>query len=235
MSKRLAFDIETANPAPGESVDASYDLGVTCAALCINGDDSDVWYGELSKPMTPAEVQDFCTELASYHSAGYRMVGINSTSFDWRVLAESAQDKLTYRCCQELALDSFDPPLQLFCERGFIKGMDAIAKGFMLDAQKGELGGLEAIEAWKDGRADQVLEYAKQDALVTYQIAVACAEQHGIAWEKDGRVIKHSWKRGRLLTVREMLRLPLPDVTWMKERGMKPWSRDRFTGWLSND
>lgn len=229
----LAFDIETNSPAPGDYTE-SYDLGVTCAAIAAAEIGTDVWYGEIGKPMTPSEVQDFCQELCAYAADGYTVVGINSTGFDFRVLAESAQDEPTYCNMQDLALASLDPPLQLFCERGFIKGMDAIAKGFRLDVQKGTLGGLEAIEAWKDGRADQVLEYVEQDARVTLAIAEACIKRRGLFWEKDGRILSHGWKVGRLLTVSEMLDLPLPDVAWMKKRGMVPWKRERFAGWLND-
>jgi hypothetical protein len=36
-----------------------------------------------------------------------------------------------------------------------------------------------------------------------------------------------TFKEGRMLTVRECLELPLPDVSWMDE----PWPREKFYGW----
>lgn len=232
-NRYMAFDIETSAAAPNDP-GASYDLGITCAALYARETGEDIWYGEYGKPMTPSEVSDFAQALCDYAADGYIMAGINLTGFDCRVVAESAQDEPTYRNMQDLALASVDPAFQLFCARGFMKGMDAIAKGLQLTAQKGELGGLEAIAAWSDGRHLEVLEYVEQDALVTLEIIEACEKRRGVSWEKDGRILSHNFSQG-LLTVRECLALPLPDTTWMKKRGMEPWSRDKFAGWLNDE
>ncbi len=234
--KLLAFDIETAQKAPNDSTD-SYAIGITCAATITEEDDPRLWHGaeqadgRLAARMTAQECRDLAQYLVEMNAEGYTVASINGLGFDLRVLAEEAQDLVTFDNLRDLALDHIDPPFQLLCQRGFMMGMAALAAGAGVTGKLDGMDGLAAIEAWKDTRQDQdlVLEYVAQDARATLQICQEIDRTGFIRWRNRHGQMKSHFAR-RLLTVRQALAQPLPDTSWMSD----PWPRSRFAGWLED-
>jgi hypothetical protein len=179
--------------------------------------------------MEGSDVRALAIDLMSYACAGFKVVGINSAGFDLRVMAEECRDTDIYRNLRGLALDHYDPCFQMFCQRGFPVGLNALAKGFGLGSKTEGMDGSKAASDWLGTREDQerVLAYCEQDARLTLDVALNIESASQIRWiSKKG---KDNWEPvERLLTVRECLQLPLPDTSWMDN----PWSREKFAGWL---
>ena len=237
MDKILAFDIETAHPAPDDP-GASFRVGITCAATATSDGDARVWHGgeqrdgRLAGRMTAGECSGLAAELCAMNDAGYTVVGVNSLGFDLRVLAAESQDLATQVNLQELALDHVDICFQMLCERGFMVGLAALAAGAGISGKLSGMDGLKAVAAWQGTRGDQdrVLRYVAQDARATLIVCETIAKRCEIRWRNSKGQVK-SHRIERLLTVREALALPEPDTSWMDE----PWPRSRFAGWVTND
>ncbi|MCP4540622.1 MAG: hypothetical protein GY832_26085 [Chloroflexi bacterium] len=238
-NKWLAFDIETAQPAPEDGTD--YALGVTCAATMRTGDDKPLLWGNTPRisgryadKLTPRQVCELANYLIRHANDGYRVAGINSLGFDLRVLAVESQDLITFDNLRDLALSHYDPAFQMLAERGFMIGMKALGVGLRLQEQKmAEMDGQKAVEMWAGSREDQdrVLEYVAQDARTTLAIMEAIEERGLIVWQtRRGAISSHRLMRG-LLPVSDCLALSLPDTDWMRRRGSEPWPRERFSGW----
>jgi hypothetical protein len=90
------------------------------------------------------------------------------------------------------------------------------------------MSGAEAPRLWAQGRFQQVLEYVAQDVRTTLEIARTGEQRRRLEWitrrgTKSSMPLANGW-----LSVREALRLPEPDTSWMKA----PLPRRDFTGWL---
>jgi hypothetical protein len=234
VMKFLAFDIETANPAPEDRESGDFKIGITCAATHCE-DATVVWCPELEfgmkrypDRMTPTEVQRLAEYLVGMKDEGYTIASVNGSGFDLRVIAEEARDQLVWENMQDLTLEHFDPAFQMVCARGFPVGLEAMARGFLLEGKTEGMHGKKAVEMWmSEDIADQakVLEYVKQDAVTTWEICNKIAATNSIKWVS--RKGKHLMEAGRPLLVEQALRLKVPDTSWMD----RPWKRSDFIGW----
>lgn len=236
--KWLAYDVETANPAPSDR-NESFALGITCIAECsypgasvkVWTPEFDVRKGRYDLVFTPEQVRAFCEHLVHMNSLGYTIVTINGLSFDFRVLAEEAGDLVTYDNMRELSLNHFDPTFQMLCERGFPVGMQAMSDGFALPGKMGGMDGLKAVRMWIEGtrvEQERVLRYVEQDAVATYDIAKKIAETEQIRWiTRKGSLSKHSLVPG---LVHECLRESVPDTSWWT--GDDKPTREEFAKWV---
>lgn len=250
----VAFDIEIRNELPeGDDWKKARPLGITCAATITSDGEEKVWHGGMCtewatwEMLPPQMSPEECHELASYledmQSSGYPIVTWNGLGFDFDILAEEVQDQDVAAMLKEVALDHIDVAFAMFCERGFMCGLDAAAKGLGLPGKTAGMKGSLAPAMWAAGPEEQgfVLGYVLQDVRTTAQVYTSILEQNELIWiTKAGTPAKRPWlptfhsdgcpSRGdkRLLTVREALSMPLPDVSWMKD----PWPRSKFCGWL---
>lgn len=232
----IAFDIEIARQVTGDDWSSFRPLGITCAAVCGEDLKPIVFHGgkgvrDYAPCMTPYNAR----KLVEYLS-NKQIVTLNGLGFDFDILAEETQDPAYAKICKKLALDSIDIGFQIFCERGFMLGLDTMAKGLGLPGKTEGMDGAKAPALWAQGRFGQekVIEYVGQDVITTMQVYLALLEKKRLTWTtKKGTPAKDPWvpiiREGRLLTVRECLKLPLPDQSWMDN----PWSREKFTAWLS--
>jgi hypothetical protein len=239
-SKWLAFDIETHSWPDGD--DTRRDLGVTCVALALADGPVLHWptvideSGVFGERLLPGDIDRLVTDLCEYSADGYKIATINGLGFDFPVLAAEVSSLEMYDNLRDLALGSYDPAFQMLCERGFMVGLDAMAVGLELSERKTkDMSGAKAVDMWETddlNQQRQVIEYVRQDARVALGIVQALEDQGILRWQtKRGCVSAHRLEHG-LLTVRQCLELPLPDVEWMKARGSSPWPREKFSGWL---
>lgn len=247
----LTFDLETHAWPEGE--DHRRDLGVTCLAYALSESvyHRPAFAGGFAPQMSKRELGLFVQDLYDYAAEGYKIATINGPGFDFPVLVVAVPEmRDTLRA---LALDSYDPAFQMLCEKGFMVGLDALAVGLELKERKTEdMSGALAVTMWESGDLDEqckVIEYVRQDARVTLGImqaleskrwtweqydhdlrgTVCYTDRKAIRWQtKKGRIAHHCLEHG-LLTVRECLKLPLPNTDWMDD----PWPRSKFTGWLN--
>jgi hypothetical protein len=245
----IAFDLETSKILDeGAVLMENRPLGISCAALRYDDGRSQVFHGGMGvKEYAPCLTVHDCRRLVSImlneqRSGGNRIVSFNGLGFDFDILAEECQDPFfkSYNgpsrdACKELALGHIDIGFQMYRERGFMIGLDAMAHALGLPGKMEEVGGAKAPEMWAQGKFQQekVLEYVAQDVVTTLDVYWEIIKQGEVKWiTKAGRPAKYPWvpqtKDGRLLTVQECLELPDPDTSWMDE----PWPLEKFTGWL---
>jgi hypothetical protein len=235
MTRRyLAFDIETAKDVPGEDFNwrAHRPLGISCAAVlrCDAGEPI-VWHGkkEDGSPagqMSRDEARELVGELTRLTSEGYTLLTWNGLGFDFDVLAEESgcRDE-----CKELALDHVDMMFHVFCDRGFPVGLDRAALGLGIPGKPAGMSGLLAPQLWAQGRYQEVLDYVAQDVRIALQVGHACEKQRRFRWmTQRGKPSSTDLPQG-WLTVREAMRLPPPDTSWM-DRAIP---RSVFTRWVS--
>jgi RNase_H superfamily len=234
MARRyLAFDIETAKDVPGEDFNwrPHRPLGISCAAT-LASDSSDVrlWHGTM-KDGTPAErmTRDDVLGLVRFLSKatedGFTILTWNGLGFDFDILAEESAAAGT---CHECALGHVDMMFHIVCSLGYPVALDKGAQGMGLQGKPAGMTGFQAPKLWAERRYQEVLEYVAQDVRTAMQIAQVCEQRRRFEWitrkgSKSTLQLPNGW-----LTVREALRLPEPDTSWMSN----PLKRRDFTAWL---
>ncbi len=233
--KYLAFDIETAKEVPGDFSEwrNHRPLGIICAATCTSDADVRLWHSKTpddrpAPQMTQADVQQLVSYLCTMASQGYTILTWNGAGFDFDVLAEESGVRDQCRAC---ARDHVDMMFHLVCWLGFGVKLAKAAEGLGLPGKAGGMSGSEAPKLWASGAFDQVLDYVVQDVRLALQIALECERRKEFAWvtargARNAKPLADGWK-----TVREALRLPLPDTSWMTG---KPMSRDHFLTWMNS-
>ena len=232
----LAFDIETAKDVPGEDFNwrPHRPLGISCAAtLASDSGQPLLWYGKTpdgftGKQMSHADAQGLVQYLSKMEADGFTILTWNGLGFDFDILAEESGAAAS---CRECALGHVDMMFHVFCSLGYPVGLDKAAKGMGLPGKPPGMSGFKAPKLWGQGRFNEVLEYVAQDVRTAMQIARTCEQRGRFEWitrkgTKSAMPLTHGW-----LTVREALRLPEPDTSWMCTR----LSRREFTAWLKAD
>lgn len=231
----LAFDIETAKDVPGDDFNnwrQHRPLGITCAAtLASDSNDPRLWHG-ITPGGNPAErmarndVVALVEYLAQMAAEGYRILTWNGLGFDFDVLAEESG---TAKLCGDCAMGHVDMMFHVVCAQGYPIALDKAAQGMGLPGKPAGMTGLKAPKLWAQGRHKEVLEYVAQDVRTALQIAQACGQRRKLEWlTRKGTKGQMSLPRG-WLTVREALRLPEPDTSWMTN----PLSREDFMAWVN--
>jgi len=121
-----------------------------------------------------------------------------------------------------------DMMFHVFCSLGHPVALDKAAQGIGLPGKPPGMSGFKAPKLWAQGHFKEVLEYVAQDVRTAMRIAQTCEQRRTFEWitrkgTKSSMPLTNGW-----LTVREALRLPEPDTSWMST----PLSRRDFTAWL---
>ena len=230
MKKYLAFDLEISTPIPAGTQDWKQyrPFGVSC--VVTKGSDHEyplIWtsqhFGDFASRMFEQNLAELLGYLTTMQRKGYTLLSFNGLGFDLDVLNEEHPDS----GWAELAVDHVDLFFQIFCIKGYCKGLDAIAKGYGMGKPEGVSGAL-APQMWLDGRYHEVLDYCAGDIEMTLNLAHTIVTNKSIQWlAKNGTQDITAFPDG-LLTVTECLKIPEPSNPWMKD----PWKRERFTGWM---
>jgi hypothetical protein len=231
--KYLAFDIETAADIPGTDFNwrPHRPIGITCAAIATSDVPQPViWHGKTDGG-TPAprmardEAREIVKSLTAKVAEGYTIVTWNGLGFDFDVLAEESD---AAELCRELALGHIDMMFHVLCEKGFPVSLEKAATAMGVAGKLEGLSGWQAPRLWAKGEHQKVLDYVAQDVRVALQVAHAAEGRNSFSWTtQKGTVSSLPLKRG-WLSVREALKLPEPDTSWMSE----PIPRKSFSGWL---
>jgi hypothetical protein len=186
-------------------------LGITCAAVHF-GDYVRFW--EMDVKVSRRYAIALVGDLQEIVNDGYTIVGFNSLSFDFDVLAEESN---LYHECAELALNSIDIMFIVVTLRGHFLGLDKACKGAniqgklhdvtLTDGTKlTDMSGGKAPGLWKAGEYQAVLDYLADDVRSTLELA---------EWIKKHKMIRWISEKGyeqkipvpKLYTVRECLEL----------------------------
>lgn len=235
-----AFDLEIVKELPdGEPWEPHRPYGVACAAIAL---ESDIPGGEPSYefftdrgPNVAGRLLCRLTELAETHA----IVGFNSASFDFDVLAEETGD---YATCAKLAFDHYDLIHHVLVAVGYKKSLDSCCEGSGIRGKAHavrlndgtlleSMSGREAPRMWGAGEHSAVLAYLKEDVRATLELAMAMRSTGKIAWvTASGRPRSSSFPR--LFTVRETMEMRLPNQSWMDPPWPSPtrdmeWAHDK--------
>ncbi|MGQ9676363.1 MAG: ribonuclease H-like domain-containing protein [Chloroflexota bacterium] len=228
--KYLAFDIETANAFPDTADDWRQfrPLGICCAATLTSDGEQSLWYsrsadGRIANQLSVGDAQALVAHLQKAVRDGYVICSWNGLGFDFDILAEESG---MYDECRSLALNHVDMLFHFFCLKGFTVGLDRVCKAMGLQGKPMGMSGIDIPKMWSDGRYEHVLEYVSQDVRATLAIAQAVKRQRFISWVTRAGA-KKEVPIGDWLPPLEAVRVPEPDVSWMKD----PWPRSRFIGW----
>jgi hypothetical protein len=231
--KFLAFDIETAKDVPGDDFNwrPHRPLGISCAATFSTECKSPrLWYGGQrsdtpTQKMQISEVAELVRYLLAMAKSGFTIVTWNGIGFDFDVLAE---ESALFSECQQLALEHVDMMFHVFCTKGFPVALDNAARGTGIAGKAAGMSGVKAPQLWIEGRHQEVLDYAAQDVRTTLSLACACEQRRSLSWiTRKGATSACPLPSG-WLSVKDSLRLPDPDTSWMDS----PMSRSQFTGWI---
>ncbi len=244
--KYVAFDLEITQEIPEDAENWSLyrPYGISCAAALTSDGEMLVWHGwpkiatrsdMWSSQMSPHDCRALAGYLRAMQNEGYRIVTVNGLGFDFDVLAEECQSPSAAEACRQLALDHIDIGFAMFCQKGFMVGLNAMAQGLRVAGKMEGMSGDLAPSMWAESRESQekVLEYVQQDVQATADVYEALLATRRLHWTtKKGTRSRYPWvpkfSDGHIISVREALELPEPDVGWMET----PWKRSKFCGWL---
>lgn len=118
-------------------------------------------------------------ELLNDLRAADYVVGFNSRGFDFRVLQPYVDFNLKN-------LNDIDLLLDIKKSAGFRIGLNNACAASFNASKSGD--GVESVQWWRDGRHDEVIEYCKQDVLLTRQLhEFGAKNQHIFCKDKQGR------------------------------------------------
>lgn len=230
--KYLAFDIETAKEIDGDfSLWRDHrPLGICCAATLLDGAEPMLWHsktttGQPAPRMTPDDARKLVEYLRDMTKQGYTVLTWNGASFDFDVLAEESKAMDECRAC---AHDHVDMMFHIVCQLGYPISLEKAALGMGVPGKTAGVSGSQAPTLWKAGEFDKVLAYVAQDVRVAMAIACKAEAQKTFSWitqrgSKKSEPLAAGWR-----SVREALKLPLPDCSWMA----KPIVREEWLAWM---
>jgi len=246
--KYVAFDIETTKLIPeGDKWRSHYPLGVSCAATMTEDGEAILWHGQRESAdrglyplsMTPREIRSLVSYLFREYRDHQRIpITWNGLGFDFDVLSYECEAPLSSSFCRFLAVSHIDIAFQMLCEKGFMIGLNAAAKGLKVPGKLEGMKGNKAPVMWAGELIEQerVLQYVRQDVIALVNVYEEIMAGGQLPWiSKKGRwnkwiptMVKRQ-ERARLLTVGEAITLPEPDTSWMTSK----MPRSQFYGWLS--
>jgi hypothetical protein len=175
--------------------------------------------------MSRTEAQEVVQELARLVAEGYTLLTWNGLGFDLDILAE---ESAFLRECKELALNHVDAMFHVFCQLGYPVGLEKAAQGLKIPGKPPGMSAVLAPRLWEQGRHQEVLQYVAQDVRIALQVALKSEERKRFEWiTRKGTPSSMDLTRG-WLTVRDAVKLPLPDTSWMT----RPIPRSEFTQWV---
>lgn len=238
--KLLSFDLEIGKSIPEGRTDwrTLAPLGISCAGL---GDGNDVDFFYAPSCLSVAEAGRLVDVIMSKIEQGFVPLTFNGTSFDWNVLA---QESGRYHDCAQIAWQSVDLMLIATIQKGWFVGLDSCLSAHGLASKEhrvqltdgswiSDMSGAKAPELWARGEYGAVLTYLRRDVESQLELARSCQTSGTLQFiSKKG--VRHFVPATRfcgsldLMTVREVMQLPLPDQSWMSN----PPTKRQFVDWI---
>ena len=235
----LGFDLETVRLAPRRRFDdpSALNVGISCASVALSATEVKVWEGRPALTVDQCQSMVHELEQLSFPNTPNRLVTWNGASFDFRVLAEESQ--LRQRCVR-LMVNHVDLMFLLLAQKGWLVGFENALQAMGLSGKKkcvtlndgsilNEMGGHMAPELWEKGEYTAVVEYNKEDSIQTQKLAQAAHAQQGLAWSAKSTG-KKQYLSTPLLSIKECLALPQPDLSWMQGSRLPP-TRKQLLSW----
>jgi len=230
MNKRnyLAFDIEITKVInAGASWLGQRPLGISCAATMQQQPrESHIWCGE-GRPsgepweqMPQSQVCVMVQYLREKVEEGYTLLAWNGLHFDLNIIAEESG---LWDECHHLAMGMVDPMFHFYYVHGYPVGLQAVTNAMTGESKTGT--GAEAPIKWAMGLYQEVMEYCAHDVQILLDVVLEMEDRGWMEWfSHSGQLREWEIPGGRLLTVREVMKLPAPVNPWCPVKD--------FTGWL---
>ena len=237
MTLKLAsFDLEIAKAIPPTATNWTpyHPLGITCAAVALEGEDEPiVWQGV--PQLTPEAAGEMVDTLQQLVRDEYTLLTWNGCKFDFRVVGEESG---RMHDAAVLAADHIDLMLMFTFKQGHFLGLDKALVGAGVKGKRktvtlnnGEpfhnMNGAHAPHLWLEGEYNAVLSYLREDVLQPIALARAIERIGAIRWTSSSGNLQAA-PFTRLYTVRESFAFPRPDTSWMR----KPPDRQDFISWM---
>lgn len=193
----VSFDIEINKPIPEGTEDwkSLRPLGISCASIAWRDDEIGdrgikTFYSTDTSPLSASGAKSIVNYLVSLYHEGYTIVGWNSTSFDFDILADESG---LIDDCMLLAENHVDLMLMVVAFRGHRLSLEKAARGAEIGSKLHRVqlsdgtylenmsGGI-APHLWQGGEFDAVLDYQEQDSLLTLNLARAIERTKQIRW-----------------------------------------------------
>jgi DEAD/DEAH box helicase domain-containing protein len=147
----VVFDVETQNQF--DEVGGRRNTAKLLLSVAVSYEEDSGAY----RTFTEANVAELIDQLF-----GARLVvGYNLLGFDYRVLRPYTDRRLN-------ALPTLDIFDHIYRRTGFRSKLDTITAETLGAHKSGH--GLEALQWWREGKVDQVVEYCKEDVRLTYEL-----------------------------------------------------------------
>lgn len=234
MRDYVSYDIELFDDLPEGSPDLKT-IKPSVAALCTNYEDCR-FFGD-DPYMQKSTAQKLVEVMLDYLDNGYVPLGWNSLSFDFQLLGHHSG---LLEQCGKLALNSVDMMFLVVCHKGFFLGLDKALKGANIESKLhtvtlndnttfSSMGGEKAPMLWRSKEFSAVRDYLKVDVEQPLKLARHIENTGYIRWTSNSG--KPNSLKTEMLTVKEALKLPVPDTSWMKD--VK--KREDFYSWIPTD
>ena len=173
-------------------------------------------------------------DIFEYYQNGYIPFTWNGLNFDFKLLAIHSE---MWDLCGRMALNHIDPMFEVVCRKGHMLGLDKVLIGCGLESKLhtvtlndktvfSEMNGSHAPRLWRNGNYAAVRDYLEMDVIQPLKLAEHINSMGQIRWTSNSGKL-NTLKMG-LLSVKECLKLPYPDTSWMTE----PKRREEFYSWI---
>ena len=231
MRQYLSFDIEIYNEMQEGDNDLTKIIP-SVGAFCTDYENVSYYEGDpyMSKETSQKLVKDMMEKV----ELGYTLFTWNGLSFDLQLLAHYSG---MYEECGKLALNSVDGMFLVVAHKGFFLGLDKVLSGANIEGKLHQvklndgttmfsMDGSKAPLLWRNKEFSSVKDYLKWDVIQPLKLAYHLERTKLIRWTSNSG--KPNSLRTDMLTVKEALKLSIPDTSWMKE--VKP--REDFYRWI---
>ena len=154
------FDLETDGLPP---------CNITIACTLANGEVRN-WVSRDEKeapiPMTPETAAELAAYLHTAADGGSDLVTFNGAKFDLKLLHDLVSSDEAKQQVAELVQSHVDLMLSCALRLGYYTSMDSLAKGSLESTVGKTASGLDAVNWWKAGEVDKLLDYCAADCKV---------------------------------------------------------------------
>src|SRR5258706_3075981 len=219
MNQYVSYDIELFEQMEDGNNDLSKLIPST-AALCTNYED--ITYYDNDPHMTKETANKLVDTMLEWHRKEYKVLTWNGLSFDLQLLglyADRIED------CGRIALNHYDMMFLVVAHKGFFLGLDKALVGANIQGKLhdvvlndnstfSQMEGSKAPMLWKNKEFSAVREYLRVDVESPLKLAYYIEKEKQIKWTSNAGKINRCFTD--MLTVKECLKLPLPDTSWQK-------------------
>lgn len=228
----ISYDIEIVEDLPErENVELSK-FTPSIAAFCT--DYENIFYYEDVPHMSKNTACKLVIDLQKKVSEGFTLFTWNGTNFDLQLLALYSG---MIEECGRLALNHVDGMFLVVAQKGFYLGLDKALIGAKMETKLhqvqlndkstfGDMNGSKAPSLWRMGEYQAVRDYLRYDVVQPLKLANHIQSTGYIRWTSNSG--KANSLKTKILTVKECVKLPLPDTSWMSSSP----KREEFISWI---